>query len=84
MTSTESVKVWNVILSHYLKEQAETALQHRTQVALSSHVHQEGYFTFYCQAVSYLLKTYSTDDVVAEAGASTTSFRQKEGVSAME
>lgn len=65
----------------YLKCQSKVWLQHRIKVAGRAGMMQQSSLTTYCHVVSYLLKTYAADDVIAEAVAGIVRFRQQDHMS---
>lgn len=68
---------------HFIKDPAKAALAHRV-CAPGGEQHQlEGKLTSYCEIVSYLLETYATGDVTAEAETDITSFEQSENMTAI-
>lgn len=60
----------------FMKQTTGTALDARTCLSRSSCARQEGNLTSYCEAVNYLLPTYLTDDIIAEADMDVINFKQ--------
>lgn len=76
----EEAAMWQ--FQNFFKERAKAALIHRVCTTRKDDSQSEGRLTTYCQVVCYLLATYATDNVIAEAKANITSFYQSENKSA--
>lgn len=53
----------------FMKKPAGAAFSSRTCLKSSHRSCQEGNLTSYCQVINYLLSTYATGDIIAEASA---------------
>lgn len=76
----EGAAIW--LFTHFIKERPKAALSGRVTAEKQKH-QQEIKLVTYCQAVSFLLKTYATEDVIDEAETDVTSFKPPAGMTAV-
>lgn len=55
------------LVYYFIRKPAVAALNGRNSLPSSSQARQEGRLTSYCQVDNYLLATYTTDNIIAEA-----------------
>lgn len=66
------------LFPHFVTEPAKAALPHR--MTADKRNHQQGdKLTTYCQVINYLLETFATDNIIAEAESDITSFEKPVG-----
>lgn len=63
-----------------MKELAKAALSYEMSGTEDNTNHREEALTAHCQVFNYVLETYATDNVIAEAKADIISDKQPEGV----
>lgn len=71
------------LFSRFIREPAKVVLSHPVTAGNKKDQKQEAELTTYCKAVKYLLKTYATNDVISEADAEITNFKQPTGMTAV-
>lgn len=64
------------LLQHFIQESAKAALSHRVTVDNRKDYQQHGKLTTYRHVANYLLGTYETYGVIAQAEAETNSFKK--------
>lgn len=69
----EGAAIW--LFQHLMKDPFKAAPTHRLCTSVNEDLHEEEKQTTYCQVVTYLLATYATDHVIAEAEAEITDFK---------
>lgn len=71
------------LFQHFMKDPAKSALVHSVCDTKEDDPQQDGKLTTHCQVVHYLLTTYATDDLIAEAEADINNFKEPKGISAV-
>lgn len=67
----------------FMMNPAGVALSARTCLISSRRSRQERRFVSHCQVIYYLLKSYASDDLVAEANADTFTYRHPQDLNAI-
>lgn len=73
--------IW--LLPPVTKGPVEAALSYPMRATEDNGTHKGETMTSYCQAVSYVLQTYATDDVISEAEADVMNDKQPENMCAV-
>lgn len=74
----ERAVMW--LLRYFMRDQIKSALAHRVCATKEDDPQKERKLMTYCKVVSYLIATYASDDVMANAEADITNFKQPEGM----
>lgn len=78
--TNETQEVTAMWLFHiFMKKPVKAALNACTCLSSSSQAHKEGGLTSYCHVVKYLLATYGTDDIIAEAEMDMMNVNERDG-----